>query len=81
MIAKFAIIAKITVHSEILNFRYACISFAMIAKFIVHSENFHPCFCDPNDYVLGFSHFYPHCNYSTLVILVFHMFVRLYKPF
>ena len=34
----------------------------------------------PNDFVFCFSHFYPHCNYSSLVILVFHMFVRLYKP-
>ena len=52
----------------------------MIAKFIMHSEIFCFCFCDPNDSVFGFSHFYPHCNYSSLVILVFHMFVRLYKP-
>ena len=54
--------------------------FAMIAKFTVHSKIFCFCFCDPNDSVFGFSHFYPHCNYSSLVILVFHMFVRLYKP-
>ena len=60
--------------------------FAMIANFRYHSENH--CvqnflllvFFYPNDFVFGFSHFYPHCNYSSLVILVFHMFVRLYKP-
>ena len=52
----------------------------MIAKFTVYREIFCFCFCDPNDSGFGFSHFYPHCNYSSLVILVFHMFVRLYKP-
>ena len=60
-------IAKFCYHSE---FRY-------VAKILVHSEIR---FCEPNDSVFGFSHFYPHCNYSSLVILVFHMFVRLYKP-
>ena len=54
--------------------------FAMIAKITVHSEIFYFCFCDPNDSVFGVSHFYPHCNYSSLVILVFHVFVRLSKP-
>ena len=55
-------------------------NFAMISK-ITMCEIF--CFCFfvyPNDFVFCFSHFYPHCNYSSLVILVFHMFVRLYKP-
>ena len=33
-----------------------------------------------NDSVFCFSHFYPHCNSFSLVNLVFHMFVRLYKP-
>ena len=52
----------------------------MIAKITVHSENFCFLFLCLNDFVFGFSHFYPHCNYSSWVILVFHMFVRLYKP-
>ena len=60
--------------------------FAMIANFRYDSENH--CvrnfllfvFFYPNDFVFGFSHFYPHCNYSSLVILEFHMFVRIYKP-
>ena len=76
---KFAIIGKVTVHSENSNFRYAC-------NFCYDSENH--CvrnflllyFFDPNDFVFGFSHFYPLCNYSSFVILVFHMFVRLHKP-
>ena len=60
--------------------------FTMIANFRNDSENH--CvenfmllfFFLPNDFVFGFSHFYHHCNYSSLVILVFHMFVRVYKP-
>ena len=60
-------------------------NFAMITKFrydseITVCEIFCFCFFYPNDFIFGFSHFYPHCNYSSLVILVFHMFVRLYKP-
>ena len=66
-------------HSENSNFRNA-------SDFHYDSENHYVrnflllFIFDPNDFVFGFSHFYPHCNYSSLVILVFHMFVRLYKP-
>ena len=66
-------------HSENSNFRYA-------SDFRYDSEihcvrNFLLLFSfDSNDFVFCFSHFYPYCNYSSLVILVFHMFVRLYKP-
>ena len=51
----------------------------MIAKITVHSEISAFVFVIQTT-PFFFSHFYPHCNYSNLVILVFHMFVRLYKP-
>ena len=68
----FTIIAKISIF-------VMPVFFAMIAKITVHSEIF--CFFFLSKQLrFWFSHFYPHCNYSSLVILVFHMFVRLYKP-
>ena len=75
----FAIIAKVTVHCENSNFRYACNFFydseiSLCAKFSAFVS------FDPKDLVFSFSHIYPHCNYSSVVILVFHMFGRLYKP-
>ena len=36
----FTKLAKITVHSENLNFAMPCFFFAIIAKFCYHSENF-----------------------------------------
>ena len=71
-------IAKSSVHRENFNFLYACIFFYDSENHCV--RNFLLLFFYRNDFVFGFSHFYPHCNYSSLVILVFHMFVRLYKP-
>ena len=87
----FAIIAKITVDSENLNFCFALIFrydsefslsyriFAMIGKISVHSKKCLLLFLIQTTLIFCFSHFYPHCNYSSMVILVFHMFVRLYK--
>ena len=51
----------------------------MIEKITVHSEILCFSFFYPNDFVFGFSYLCPHCNYSILVLLVFHVFVSLYK--
>ena len=42
-------------------------NFAIIAKITV-CKIFCFCFLYPNNFVFGFSHFYPHCNYSSSVI-------------
>ena len=75
----FARIAKVTMHSKNLNFRYA-LYFHYDSEISLSYRNWLPSDFDPNDLVLCNSHFVPNVIIYFLYFWYFTLLVWLYKP-